>query len=352
MKCLILGVSSLLKGFVLALIFSVFLQASLASANVESIRTVSELLAVTGSGDYVLTIDLDLSTEFADTATEAIQLAGVGDAVSFGGSIVGAGSPTYISGTFTGTFTGLFNGVISTISGLTKPIFNVIGGDVSDLNLSSGTGAYGVIGNGALAKTLEDGGTIEWVSFTGDVTGIKNDVGGLVGISSGAITNSFATGAVTGTNYVGGLVGSQESGAITNSSANGAVDGTYAVGGLVGRSRSEITNSFANSAVDGTSAVGGLVGESTLTSTITNNSYATGMVVGTEYIAGGLVGYLAGSISNSAAGVAVIGNNNVGGLVGESSSTSTIDNSFTLGTVTGNNNVGGLVGYSESAINY
>jgi hypothetical protein len=352
--------SSLLKGFVLALIFSVFLQASLASANGGTyIISNKTQLAAIGIGGEVGT---PLSGEYVVTQSFAVDAA--------------AGN-TYIAGTFTGTFDGGGN----SISGLTRPLFDVIGvaDDIAviiDLILASDAG---VSGDGALANTLNLGSEIDNVSFAGDVTGTA-DVGGLVGYSYGAITNSSATGVVTGDSYVGGLVGSQEeSSTITNSNANGAVYGDYAVGGLVGRSRSEITNSYATSAVDGANVVGGLVGESTLTSTITNSSYATGDVIGSGTYIGGLVGYLAGAIDNSYATGDVTGNDNVGGLVGVSQGTITnslyatgdvtgsgeyigglvgwleagaiISNSYAkTGTVYGTNNVGGLVGSSAGAI--
>ena len=210
MKRLIIRVSSLFKGFVLALIFSVFLQASLASAiDIESQDDLEDIGVVADSpldGEYVVTQSFD------------VVAPSTGDGNS------------YVNGTFTGTFTGLFYGFISTISGLTKPLFNVIGAalnitiggveidtvEVKDLNLTAaptvedeaGGISGGITGNGALANILEAGGTIEWVSSVGDVTGIGNDVGGLVGYSGGDISNSSATGVVTGIgNNVGGLVG-------------------------------------------------------------------------------------------------------------------------------------------------
>ena len=206
----------------------------------------------------------------------------------------------------------------------------------------------GITGNGALANILEAGGTIEWVSSVGDVTGIGNDVGGLVGYSGGDISNSSATGVVTGIgNNVGGLVG-LTNGTIDNSYAAGEVDGgAYAVGGLVGYSAGAITNSSATVAVEGNINVGGLVGESSLTSTI-DYSIAAGTVTGTNNV-GGLAGYSDGAINYSAATGGVIGSGEyIGGLVGESYGT--ITNSYATGNVNDPGEVGGLVGYEVGGL--
>ncbi|WP_167858998.1 S-layer homology domain-containing protein [Paenibacillus cymbidii] len=103
----------------------------------------------------------------------------------------------------------------------------------------------------------------------------KDNVGGLAGKNSGTISSSYTTGSVSGTTSVGGLVGHH---------AYGTISGSY---------------SLAN--VSGTSTVGGLVGQNynaTFTNTI-SNSYAAGMVSGTSFNLGGVVGYNNGMISTS-----------------------------------------------------
>ncbi|MCL1946168.1 MAG: hypothetical protein FWF51_03315 [Chitinivibrionia bacterium] len=115
--------------------------------------------------------------------------------------------------------------------------------------------------------------TIENSHATGDVYGMRNNIGGLVGMHQGstdalgrptAIKNSYATGNVSGpdvpvhANYplqhFGGLVGNNYSGTIENSFATGKVTvGAVAtnVGGLAGLNGEEsiITNSFYNKSV-------------------------------------------------------------------------------------------------------
>jgi hypothetical protein len=315
----------LLKVGLFTSILSVFLQTS--SAYASEISTVSQLLAITGGQNYVLMNNLNLATGDANNATEGIQLA---DEVT-------EESLTYITNELTGTL----DGAGFSISGLTKPLFNIVSGDVSNLNLVSGIGEFGVIGNGALAN-IQGLGTIDSVSFTGDVRGefyleggvFPIGVGGLVGSSyGGTISNSYTAGTVEGDLMVGGLVGLQVNGTIINSYATGAVEGSENVGGLVGGS-----------------ADGG-----TLSNSI-SNSYAAGDVTATGYFVGGLVGsFEEGTISNSYATGAVEGIHYIGGLVGGLSDKGIIRNSYATGDVTGEETsvdvvVGGLFGYSEGTV--
>ena len=144
---------------------------------------------------------------------------------------------------------------------------------------------------------------------TGIVSGIGDDVGGLVGYNVGSqIDSSYATGKVNaGGNYVGGLVGFNGNSGIGSSYATGDVSGSYSVGGLVGysfggsgsiESRSSIRNSYATGSVSGDWYVGGLVGFNSYSSI--SSSYATGKVSGRTLV-GGLVGYnsLGGTTINS-----------------------------------------------------
>jgi hypothetical protein len=352
------NLSGFIKILVLSLVLSVFLQASNTYAS--NISTISQLLAINGDVNYVLINDLDLATGDADNTIEDIQLA----------DIVTIGSPSYISNGFTGTF----NGAGFSISGLTKPLFDAIGGDgesaeVSNLTLiadEDGVSGRGLLANdtyigtiienvhgigdvdgggsasvGGLVGTLGTG-EISESSFTGDVTGTSYHIGGLVGESYGAISNSYATSDVTGLSQIGGLVGLQYDGDISNSYATGNVTGINDVGGLVGlQYDGDISNSYAAGGVGGVGDVGGLVGESYGT---INNSYATGNVTGIDVV-GGLVGDLSGTIDNSYATGDVEGTDYVGGLVGFSDGDINIE-SYATGNVTGLSQIGGLVGFS------
>ncbi|NYS45211.1 filamentous hemagglutinin N-terminal domain-containing protein, partial [Halomonas zhaodongensis] len=199
-----------------------------------------------------------------------------------------------------------------------------------------------------------DTANIEDSSSAADVTGPVqaplSATGGLVGRAESPmnIRRSFATGAVTG-DRAGGLIGSMDSGEITDSYAIGNVSGQRVAGGLAGivRSRVSINRSYATGDVEGIENVGGLVGQNFGE---IDSTYATGAVSGstTSENVGGLVGVIgSGSIKNAYATGAVNGDDNVGGLVGFSSSTSSdksITNSYATGAVSGNNDIGGLLG--------
>ncbi|MCS3827534.1 hypothetical protein GGP85_003004 [Salinibacter ruber] len=146
---------------------------------------------------------------------------------------------------------------------------------------------------------------------TGDVSGTDTfdigdtgDIGGLVGENGteGKIQDSRASGDVSSNNsQVGGLVG-VNSGAIQESKAVGNVSGEARVGGFVGihygeASGEAIASSYATGSVSGGEEVGGFVGVNTEASRI-NKVYATGPVSGNQ-ITGGLAGTNVGSIDTS-----------------------------------------------------
>ena len=380
-----------------------------------AINSVADLLAVSGDANYVLMVDLDLSSDDASSA-EGEQLA---DEET-------SGNPSYIPNGFTGTL----DGGGKTISGLTKPLFDEIGGDgvsseISNLTLIAneltGVSGRGILANetfigteivdvhgvgdvdggvntdvGGLVGTLGTG-ELRESSFTGDVTG-TNTVGGLVGLAFGDITDSTFSGSVTGERYVGGIAGGTGAPTISNSSASGNVTGLAGgegnIGGLVGGGSATITDSHADVTVTGAAGVrdmygvlvisgpgniGGLLGSGDVSVTI-SNSYSTGIVTGDTKV-GGLVGSLNGGyIEESYSTGAVFGrtNGSIGGLVGYASSgyyggtargitaagggstlSSLIESSYATGDVTqinsGNDGggVGGLVGhlYSGTILN-
>ncbi|MGI5838489.1 MAG: immunoglobulin-like domain-containing protein [bacterium] len=187
----------------------------------------------------------------------------------------------------------------------------------------------------------------------GDVSG-DDEVGGLVGYncayegSSGLISDSYSSCTVTGLeNNVGGLVGNND-GTITDSFATGAVSGNIGVGGLVGITYGGISNSYAAGEVEGKDHVGGLAGYNYGS---IDKSYATGTVTGTEtdidytYV-GGLVGSNLGPISDSYARGAVFGQEDIGGLVGYNQAL--VANSYATGLVDGDSYIGGLIGFNHS----
>ena len=186
-----------------------------------------------------------------------------------------------------------------------------VGGLIGYLNHSSGQGS--VSGSYAL----------------GDATAVNDRVGGLIGSNNGAnITDGFARGAAvsTGGDEVGGLVGYMNGGAVTNSYATGSSEGSRWVGGLIGYMSDgldggSVSESYAlGSATAVGDRVGGLIGRNEGASV--TDSFARGAVTSTGgNQVGGLVGYMdGGSVTNSYATGASQGNDDVGGLLGESRS--------------------------------
>ncbi|MFP9191230.1 Ig-like domain-containing protein [Natrialbaceae archaeon A-CW1-1] len=95
-----------------------------------------------------------------------------------------------------------------------------------------------------------------------DITG-NNWAGTIAGENEGKVTQSYATGSVMGSSYVGGLLG-ENSGELRESYATTAVTGSSYIGGLVGENRGEIGETYAAGAVaGGDENVGGLIGRTT-----------------------------------------------------------------------------------------
>jgi filamentous hemagglutinin family protein len=201
---------------------------------------------------------------------------------------------------------------------------------------------------GTTTGLSETGGLVgraKWASITssyatGNVIGMGQDLGGLVGHLSPndgqgdptpSVSLSYASGSVTGSTTtatsVGGLIGLSE-GAVSRSYATGAVSGYSAVGGLVGYLNgtaayaATINQSFAAGATSGPTYVGGLVGRNMDYGAITQ-SYSTGSASGTSYI---------------------------GGLVGSNVSATNITETFATGLVTGGSKVGGLFGTTNASV--
>ena len=233
--------------------------------------------------------------------------------------------------------------------------FNGGGYSISNLAINRPYQYYvGLFGNNS--------GTIDSVSLTGVNISGGQYVGALAGRNSGTVSDSSATGVVDGgEGYAGGLVGyNSYGGSVTGSAAAVTVSNSYYYpyyqygGGLIGYNAGSISNSYAtgsvNSCWDGSCAnySGGLVGYN---SGSISNSYATGSVTACDISCGdnvgGLVGYSGGSISNAYATGRVHGGSYVGGLVGYDYY-ATVSNSYATGSVTAYGSYGGgLVGYVE-----
>jgi len=277
-----------------------------------------------------------LQKEF--TITTAQQLAGfaklVNDGNMLSGKTIKLGADISLNsrawtpiGTIELGFSGIFDGNGHVI----KDVF--INNPDSD-----GMGLFG---------SLENNGEIKNLGVIDSYIIGNADVGGIVGLSNGEISNSYFRGKVEGNEGIGGLVGDNNMGTISNSYSTGSVLSGIIGGGLVGvNSKSTISNSYSASIVNGVMYTGGFVGYN---DGEIINSYSTGIVSG-EFAVGGFVGINFDEISNSYSTSTVEGDTIVGGFVGWNDVVGAISDTYSIGKVSGNINVGGFVGFNIGEI--
>ena len=224
----------------------------------------------------------------------------------------------------------------------------ITGGAIKDSYVTGSVS--GAVYVGGLAGWTDFSSKISGSHFSGTVTGRETDgqaVGGLAGYHDGVIGDSYATGSVAGYEYVGGLAG-ENRGSIVASYSSVDTTGNTGVGGLAGVNRRLISGSYATGSVTGNTGVGGLTGYNGAVGRIIA-SYATGAVTGNEGI-GGLAGENTGDITASYATGEVSGNENVGGLAGLNTDEAGITASYATGRVSGGDNVGGLIGLNAASV--
>ena len=154
---------------------------------------------------------------------------------------------------------------------------------------------------------------------------------------------------VTGDSYTGILVGKAENSQISNVYTSGTViSNGNQIGGLTGELKnSTATNVYSTADVKGNENIGGLIGDSN--GSIVEKAFATGKVTATKGQVGGLIGAMenGGTVKNSYATGDVNGVNSVGGLVGlieKSSITYTFDTVYSTGRALGTNYIGAFIG--------
>lgn len=286
---------------------------------------------------YRLTQDIDLGgSEWTPLGT---------DAEPFTGTLDGGGhriTGLYISGTENGG--GLFGCI-----GSDGTVSNII---LSEVSIS----AAGLVG----AVSAINRGTVEACSVTGSISGTGSYVGGITGINYGTIQDSDSVVTVRGEGeYTGGITGFNAGGSILNASVEGTVTGQSYTGGAVGKNSYGTIGSIQVSAQSsGTSYVGGIVGDHDNGILTDFSAESVLEVYGSSDYVGGLAGRFTGStgLAGLTFTVAVSGNNNVGGLLGQYNANyaevltgyytypTDIQDVSLQGTVVGESYVGGLVG--------
>ena len=199
----------------------------------------------------------------------------------------------------TESFNGIFDGNDLTISNLNLTstqaqytgLFGYVGGEIRNLGLVRPVVSAQGSDVGALAGYLDSGTIADCYVKRAEVSGDDN-IGGLVGTSTGRIINCSSTGSVSGDQYVGGLVGLISDSTVNTSYSRADVSGNRNVGGFTGKTGDEsavISNCYATGDVVGDTYVGGLVGQ--VERGRAYKSYSAGSVAGNQYV-GGLTGYI------------------------------------------------------------
>ncbi|MDH8677546.1 hypothetical protein QE109_05275, partial [Fusibacter bizertensis] len=189
----------------------------------------------------------------------------------------------------------------------------------------------------------------------------RNYVGALIGYSYMTTVSNCSvvgTGQVTGGSAVGGLIGYQVAGTVTECHSDVAVtSSSNGAGGLVGSIGSQgiIEKSYCTGNVSSiNSTLGGLVGSGS--GMIIRECYATGNVIGKQNV-GGLIGYSSSSGNLSIENCMSYGDVTAsvkygGGLIGYAYSTDyqKVKNCYSVGSVSGPGQNGGIIAYPAGAI--
>ena len=239
-----------------------------------------------------------------------------GEDANFGGALTTAGG---IAGINTGLVSNSQSHSAVIASGSKNNTYSL--GGIVGVNTASGKGldnvnAYGVTGSSILVDNTGgiagiNKGTLHDAYNESIVKGSSN-VGGITGTNSGEISLIVNGASVTAEgDYAGGLVGST-TGDISNGRNNGVITGVNYVGGLVGSNDSSndrgvtLTNLTNDSSAEiiGENYVGGIAGENNgdISTTDTTDSKGTnlinrGSITGQKYV-GGIAGKNNGTIKN------------------------------------------------------
>lgn len=292
-------------------------------------------------GGYYFQIDNDIDVSLITPAFLPIGTSGN----PFNGTIDGTNhSIKDVSGT--STIGGVFNEVDGAV---VKNLFIV--------------GLPSTTTKGPLANKAKDATFENCYVFGGTIPGGSSGIGGLIGQTDGTVIirdcYSSADLGTAGLNEIGGLVGYVASGETSISGSNyvaGTLTGQDKVGGLVGHVASaailSISGSFSSVGTYTTTGrqLGGLVGHAEGLTTI-SGSYAAGAAISGTLEIGGLVGTLAGTTSIiensfSSIGTLTASTGQVGGLVGliDADGIELRTSAVNSATIDGISQVGGFVG--------
>lgn len=173
----------------------------------------------------------------------------------------------------------------------------------------------------------------------------ENYVGFFGKISGAQIKNlNVEAVSISGNDYVGGLCGYLYSSSISDCSFTGKIEGHSYIGGLFGKGENSVQLSNLTGEVEVYGSgdyVGGIIGyhDGSATNCLITNS----VIHGNDYV-GGAFGYTNNYSNNCIIYADIQGNNNLGGLCGELSTSGNITSCGYFGNISGNSYIGGLVG--------
>ena len=240
-------------------------------------------------------------------------------------------------------FKGIFDGNNHTISNLNidRPSTSGVGlfgyadgatfkNIVIDETTINGNGDVGPVCGNASSSTFSN------CKVTATINAQSNTAGGIVGSASGTFNNNKVTNTtINGIENVGGIVGYTENPTFTSNDVSATIEGTNKVGGICGISRGNcsLDNNIAKCSIVGNDNVGGLIGE--------YYNFTSGISV---------------SLKKSAFYGTIKAHSSVGGIIGDSyiefehyESDEYISNCYSVSDIQASgNNIGGVIGLNTS----
>lgn len=345
---------------------------------IDNVTTLGNTIEALGSNHSNNTLDPTDSTKYVGAAGGVVGTNNgtVDNAISRDSVIAGKdaiyGGALTTAGGVAGINTGLVSNsqshsaVIASGKDNTYSLGGIVGvNTASDKGLDN-VNAYGVTGSSILVDNTGgiagiNKGTLHDAYNESIVKGYDN-VGGIAGTNSGEISLIVNGASVTAEGeYTGGLVGST-SGNISNGRNNGVITGVNYVGGLVGSNGNGVTledlTNDSSAEINGKNYVGGIAGRNygTITAEDQTNLINRGSITGQNYV-GGVVGQNFGVIDNINNSITLnVSSNNgkyFGGVAGINEKGASINNATNTGNITaeGATYVGGVVGYNQGNLN-
>lgn len=187
----------------------------------------------------------------------------------------------------------------------------------------------------ALFGTME--GTLKNLNVKGSVstTSMDGQAAGITSSNNGSIINCTFDGTVECPHYVAVGISADNGGVIENCKVSGKIIGEHNVAGISGYSGGEFINCINEAEIIGWAPVGGIAssGAGIKITNCINKGSVTGRTFRDTY-----TNWQGEEITT------VIGSFSIGGIVGETDTTSTIENCYNTGAISGNSDVGGIIG--------